>query len=221
LLLFLPLGALWLLLRQRRAAALALVVGAVLIVAPWTGRNYVAHGRVVLVAADGGVTFWTGNHPLAIGEGDMAANPAIKLDNQRLRAAHPGLSEEAMEPVYYREALAWVAQHPVQWLWLEARKVFYLIVPTGPSYTLHSARYYWATVVPYGLVLTLALLALPRLMNDLPRIPGVWLLAISAVLTSLIFFPQERFRIPVIDPTLIVLAAGGLARRHTRGLRPV
>jgi hypothetical protein len=33
----------------------------------------------------------------------------------------------------------------------------------------------------------------------------------SAVLVCVVFFPQERFRIPVIDPALIVLAASGLA----------
>jgi len=31
------------------------------------------------------------------------------------------------------------------------------------------------------------------------------------VLVCVVFFPQERFRIPVIDPTLVVLASGGLA----------
>ena len=36
--------------------------------------------------------------------------------------------------------------------------------------------------------------------------PGLWLLAGSAIAVCLLFFPQERFRIPVIDPTLIVCA---------------
>jgi hypothetical protein len=36
----------------------------------------------------------------------------------------------------------------------------------------------------------------------------MWLLAAAAVATCLVFFPQERFRIPVIDPTLILLASG-------------
>jgi hypothetical protein len=39
------------------------------------------------------------------------------------------------------------------------------------------------------------------------------LLAASAVLVCLVFFPQERFRIPVIDPALIVCAACLGARR--------
>jgi hypothetical protein len=36
---------------------------------------------------------------------------------------------------------------------------------------------------------------------------GMWILAAGAVATCLVFFPQERFRIPVLDPALILLAS--------------
>ena len=49
------------------------------------------------------------------------------------------------------------------------------LVPTGPAYAVHSARYRVASV--------------------------------ASCLPILAFFPQERFRIPVIDPALIVSAA--------------
>jgi predicted membrane-bound mannosyltransferase len=52
------------------------------------------------------------------------------------------------------------------------------------------------------------------------RRQGTWpralvLLAGSAVLVSVVFLPQERFRVPAIDTTLIVGAAAwwGLRRR--------
>ena len=80
------------------------------------------------------------------------------------------------------------------------------IVPTGPSYTLHSPLYFWASVVSYGVVLPLALIAAWRRRGTLGATPGLWLLAGSAVAVCLVFFPQERFRIPVIDPTLLILA---------------
>ena len=86
----------------------------------------------------------------------MAANPELKLANQALRAAHPTLNEEAMEPIYYRESLQWIRSHPVAWLGLEVRKLFYLIVPIGPSYRVHSPLYFWGSVVPYALLMPLA-----------------------------------------------------------------
>jgi hypothetical protein len=206
----------WLALRRRVTTALVLAAGAIIVVAPWTVRNYLHHERFVLVASDGGVTFWTGNHPLAMGEGDMAANPALKIANQALRARYPGLNEEAMEPIYYREAFAWIRAHPLQWLGLEARKIFYLIVPVGPSYTLHSRLYYVASVLSYGIVAVLAVVGLVRMGTRRRSTPGLWLLLASAVAVCLVFFPQERFRIPIIDPVLVVAAGGVWATRRQR-----
>jgi hypothetical protein len=212
---FLPLALLWLLRRRRAVVAVALVAAALAVMAPWTARNLRVHGRFVLVAAEGGVTFWTGNHPLARGEGDMAANPQIKRAEIAFRTAHPGLTAEELEPLYYRDALSTIARDPVWWLGLLARKAFYTVVPAGPSYTLHSTKYLAASVVSYGLLLLAALGGAGALMRSRRRPTAVLLLAASAVLVCLVFFPQERFRIPVIDPTLIISAAAlGAGRSH-------
>jgi 4-amino-4-deoxy-L-arabinose transferase-like glycosyltransferase len=203
----------WLLLRRQVRWAMLITVGAFVVIAPWTARNYQHYGRLVLIASEGGITFWTGNHPLSTGEGDMAANPDIKRDNQRLRAAHPGLTAEQLEPIYYREAFARIVSRPLWWIGLEVKKLFYLIVPIGPSYTLHSARYLTATLVSYGVLLPLGcagLLALSR-QRRTPVALALWVL--SAIVAALIFFPQERFRIPLIDPALIAGAAAFIAHR--------
>ncbi len=211
LLLFLPIAGLLLLARREWRVLAALALGAVVVLGPWTARNYRVHGRLMIVASDGGVTFWTGNHPLAIGEGDMAANQAIKRDDLRLRAEHPGLSEEAMEPIYYKEALDWIRAHPGRWIVLEVKKLFYSFVPIGPSYTLHSRLYYGTTLVSYLPLLALGLVGAVRLGRRLNAAIGLWILVGASVATNLIFFPQERFRIPVIDPALVVLASAAVA----------
>jgi hypothetical protein len=180
---------------------------------PWAWRNLDHHGRFVLVASDGGVTFWTGNHPWQPGDGDMAANPWLKLDSQALRARHPGLTEEQMEPIYYREAFAWIRANPMDWLALEARKLFYTVVPIGSSYKLHSPLYFWASVLSYGLLLPFSILGFIRLGVWRRRTPGLWIMALAAVGVCLVFFPQERFRIPTIDPTLVICAGAAFLRR--------
>jgi len=208
---FLLLAGLWMLARRRVALLAAFALGALLVVAPWTVRNVREHHRLILVASEGGVTFWVGNNPLARGEGDLAANPELKRARQAIRQRFPGLTEEQLEPIYYREALGFIASHPVDWAWLLVRKAFYLVAPVGPSYTLHSRLYFWTSVLSYGLLLPLAgvgLLTLGRLRTP-PRTLG--LLVLASVLVALIFFPQERFRIPVIDPSLIVCAAAWLS----------
>ena len=220
---FVALAGAWLAIRRTPARAMALVAGAFVVVAPWTIRNAAVHGRFVPVATEGGVTFWTGNHPLAIGDGDLAANPGLKRASLELRASHPGLNEDQMEPVYYREAFSWIGAHPGRWLALEARKAFFFVVPAGPSYRLHSSRYDAASVISYGLVLPAGIIGVWRLGDRRRRAPGLWLLAASALTTSLLFFPQERFRIPVIDPTLMVCAGAAFmtARQSPREASPL
>jgi 4-amino-4-deoxy-L-arabinose transferase-like glycosyltransferase len=208
---FLPFAALWFVRRGRWTLALAFCVSAASVIAPWTLRNAKEYGRFVLVASEGGVTFWTGNHPLAIGEGDLAANPAIKQAEIAFRQSHPGLTAAELEPLYYRDAFRHISENPGRWLSLLLRKAFYSAVPIGPSYALHSTRYQLASVIPYVLLAPVALIGVFRLLRQGGAATPLLLLALSVLVTNLIFFPQERFRIPVIDPTLIICASAVLA----------
>jgi hypothetical protein len=212
---YLPLAALWLLYRRQLGLAAVLVVASMAVITPWTLRNLAVYDRFVLIASEGGVTFWTGNHPLARGEGDLAANPDLKQAELAFRQSHPGLSAEALEPVYYRDALAWIAEHPLDWAGLLLRKMFYTVVPAGPSYAVHSARYRVASVAPYLLVLPFAIAGARRLWLSPNRPTSLWLLGASAILVGLVFFPQERFRMPVLDPVLIVSAAALAGRSES------
>jgi hypothetical protein len=212
-LLFLPLGVWWLISLRRPSLAAVLVVTSLAVITPWTVRNFRVYGTFVLIASEGGVTFWTGNHPLARGEGDLAANPDIKIAEIAFRRAHPGLTAEQLEPLYYRDAVQHIAQHPIWWLGLLARKAFYTIVPVGPSYTLHSTKYLVASVASYLLVLPWAVIGARAWWRGARPPEALFVLAASAAIAGLVFFPQERFRIPVIDPALIVCAGIACAER--------
>ena len=224
----LPFAAAWMIARRHTGHAVMFVVIAALCVLPWTIRNRAVYGRWIAVASEGGITFWTGNHPLEVGEGDLAANPPLKRAELQFRATHPDLTPEQLEPLYYRDALAWIRREPGRWLVLMGRKLFYTIVPIGPSYALHSLKYFAASAVAYLLVLPAAAVGAWRWRTaprggGAPRTTGrgapaaagrgdgspaaLWLMAAATVAAGLVFFPQERFRIPVIDPALIVTAS--------------
>jgi hypothetical protein len=208
---FIPIAFIWLIGRRRSAIAIAFVAATMTVIAPWTIRNVATYGRFVLIASEGGVTFWTGNHPLARGEGDLAANPELKFAELQFRKAHPGLTPEQLEPLYYRDAFRFIREQPARWCLLLARKLGHTVVPIGPSYTLHSTRYRAASVISYIVLLPLAIAGIARLWASERRPTAVWLLGASAVLVGIVFFPQERFRIPVIDPVLIISASAAIA----------
>jgi hypothetical protein len=126
---------------------------------------------------------------------------------------HPGLSPEELEPAYYREAIAAIKANPVWWIGLEFKKLFYLWVPVGPSYMLHSRLYRIASWVSYGLLLLPGLGGLAGLWRRRTGPAALWLLLASAILACLIFLPQERFRSPVVDPALVIGAAVLATRR--------
>ena len=219
---FLPFAALLLIARtvDRRTGVLraaAFVLIAIAAILPWTLRNLAVHQRFVLIASEGGVTFWTGNHREAIGEGDLAANPHLKALNNAFRARHAGLSEEALEPLYYREALGFIRDDPGWWLGLEARKLWFTWVPFGPSYRLHSPRYFWASAIALLGILPFAIAGLWRA-PDGTRPAALLALAASSVAVCLVFFPQERFRLPVVDPALAASASLLAARKAGRSV---
>jgi 4-amino-4-deoxy-L-arabinose transferase-like glycosyltransferase len=205
---FLGLAVLLVLIRRNPRAAVGLLLGAVLVIAPWTAWKSHDAGKFVLIASEGGITFWTGNNPLAIGEGDLAANPAMKLHNQQIREQHPDLGPDQLEQIYNREAVEFITRHPLQWSWLTVKKLFYTWVPIGPSYLLHSPRFLYGTWLSYLSVLPFALLGWWTLARRRRPQPWVmWLLIGSVLAINLVFFPQERFRVPVLDPMLLVGAA--------------
>lgn len=214
-LLFLPVAAVWLIAQRRTPLAATVLVAAVLVVAPWTIRNARVYHRFVVVASEGGVTFWTGNHPGARGEGDLAANPDLKLADLAFRAEHPGLTAEELEPIYYRDAIRSIANDPLRWVGLLLKKAFYTVVPAGPSYALHSPLYRVVSIASYLLVLPIGVLGAAQWWRRRPHRPEALLpLAASAVIVCLVFFPQERFRIPVLDPALIVCAGAWYGMRR-------
>jgi hypothetical protein len=210
---FVPLWTLREIARGAYAGVAVFLVTVTLCVLPWTIRNHRIYGRWIAVASEGGVTFWTGNHPLARGEGDLAANPDLKRADLEFRSAHPGLTAEQLEPLYYRDAVAWIAAHPGAWAWLLAHKAYYSVVPAGPSYALHSGRYRIASSAPYLLLLPFAAGGAWRWRTAVRAGTAgtspapIWLMAAATIIAGLIFFPQERFRLPVIDPALIVTAS--------------
>ena len=136
-----PLFAAWLAWRHRRrgwarAVAGPIVAGAValLVIAPWTARNYRVHGELVLVRTGFGTVLWWGNNPRATGtdwdfvpgaEGQSRRVPGLLLIPDELKRELAPLSETDQESRLTQEALAWVAAEPGQAARLFLKKIGY------------------------------------------------------------------------------------------------
>jgi hypothetical protein len=165
--------------------------------------NLAAHGRIMLLSSRGGPNFWMGNNPLAVGDGDVASNPPMAREYVELIQHNASLSAEDLERLFYREAGTFIHEHPLQWVGLVAKKTFWFVVPLGPSYQSRSRLFFASEAASWLALMGLSLAAWTRVRRLRPPPVVLALAAATVVLTCLIFFPLERYRVPLLDPVLI------------------
>jgi hypothetical protein len=212
LLYFVPLAALWLLWRRRAAGgarrAAALVLGTVLVVAPWTWRNWLSFGALIPVSTAGGLNLFQGNALLSRQEvyDEYYAVPGrLEQYHHALRRGLESIRER--QPGWFFEKL--VEQMPMFW---EAESMAAIHIKRG-AYGPVPPR--WAIL--FGLVLLLPYLALlPPLVAGLAgarygREP-VLLAGVLAYynLIHVVTHGFNRYRLPVM-PVVFLFASWAVA----------
>jgi hypothetical protein len=212
--------------------AKAVAVGALtlLVIAPWTLRNWHVSGSPVLISTNAGVNFYIGHSPGADGAGRIVDELVFRYPELPQSEAEARINGDG-----FREGLRYAAHHPVREVTLSAKKVWWLyyrddeglrwtdghgerhVMPDGVRSALAalSNAYYW-------LLIALALFGVRRWLSA--RDPArVLLVAVVAywTLVHVAFFADPRFHAPVV-PVLCVWAACGVnaiasfARRESR-----
>ena len=229
----------WPALRGAIAKGLLLAALAALVVAPWSLRNSRELGHLVAVSTNGGVTLLTGNNDHADG-GYADSDPVY----QALFARRLTLGEIAFDTEAKRLGMAWIKDHPRQFVTLMPRKLVKLWGPDGEalwnyelgakSYGAHAAVYSavrWANQAWYWLLLlgfaAAALVQVRQRRQSGRRLCDWWLLpyAIAAYPTAiaLVFSGQSRFHYPAMPFIAISvgwLLADWLTRRHSAMVEP-
>ncbi|MBW8874380.1 MAG: glycosyltransferase family 39 protein [Acidobacteria bacterium] len=138
-----------------------LAVGTVIVVAPWTLRNYGVFHQPVLVSSNGGSVFYRSNNPLATG--GFIANGERSLK---------GYDELTANRLGYQWGEAWIREHPGQFLRLGVRKqVLFLGDDAGSVYE----------TLKRGLKLGGALYAVSKLAANAWWL-AIWVLVLAAFL---------------------------------------
>jgi hypothetical protein len=206
-----PLAALYLVTRRQGRRAALLLAGTVLVIAPWTVRNYRIFGSFVPVNTKAGVVFWEGND-----EGWLRGETEWDIRNRHWRQLD-GMEEDEAHRHGMRQALQFVRRNPGGFLYLCWRRflqfwrlelLFYFYLKMG----------YWGAVPTWAAValapVTLApfpLLVLAAVVGALGigRPKGIWALALIFGATQLIGASLTvggfRYHFPLI-PILAVAA---------------
>lgn len=173
-------------------ASVVLVVLIGLTILPWSVRNYVVFGEFVWMATEGGVTFWASNNPLATG-GWVEPSPETWLEPDppsNLRG-WPDLTETESEARFLAAGIAWIREHPIDFLRLLPRK---LVRAWSLNFGNEAREASLPTVVhvAYSLFLIVCLVGLVLSLTHWREAMVLYLLVAVSTLTTLIFYGSTR-----------------------------
>lgn len=215
----------------QRRRLLMFAAGLLVVVGPVALRNQVIGGDRVLVAANGGMTFFQGNNVenrsglLAIITRFEMFGSAERQQELEVRVASE-MAGRSLRPseasgFWFRQGLLYIIESPGDWLRLEAMKLFRFVSSFEPgdnySHDLERARLPVLRLLclPFGLLLALAVLGLAWVRGC----PAPGRLAVLGAGTGfagcLLFFVSSRYRLEAV-PGLAVLA--GVAVIHLQGV---
>jgi hypothetical protein len=115
-------AVIWRFLRIGTAVYMTIIV----VVAPWTYRNYTALHAFIPVSTNGGWTLLTGNNPEA--SGDYTPNTTLAEG-----ITHNPAEQVAMDRLAHARAVNWIERNPADFLRLMPKKIWRLWVPDGES----------------------------------------------------------------------------------------
>jgi 4-amino-4-deoxy-L-arabinose transferase-like glycosyltransferase len=198
-----PFLAVWLFLAspegilRRIVAILVLAFAMLVVILPWSARNYRLYGQLVLISTNGGYTFLGANNADAWGGHDEGFPPPI-----------PGLNGAEMEDAYYAEAYGWIRNNPLDFARLLIPKYRRLFSPLSVASFREDLRLPGSALVyvVYAAFLLAALYGAGKAWPTRKQI-GYLYAPIAGVLVSAgLFYGDARYTLPMV-PSLVVFAA--------------
>lgn len=192
--------------KKRLLACTILVTVILLVIAPWSVRNFLAFDEFVWMATEGGVTFWASNNPLATG-GWVEPSPATWLgpDPPRDLRGWPRLTETESEARFWAAAMDWIQGHPAEFLSLLPRK---LVRAWSLNFGNEARPVSLPAVVPmvYSLFLVVCLIGFILSLSHWRDSLILYLLIVISSLITLIFYGSTRQSSILVLP-LVIFAA--------------
>ncbi len=208
--------------RIRIRSALALVAGLFLCVAPITIRNLAVAGDPVLIASQGGINFFIGNNSHA--DGISAVLPQPFGHNWQIADISYVAEVKEGEPLtpgqvsdyWTGQAYQWILHHPLDWLSLTLKKLYYSISDREISNNRDMDAFF--TKIPYlgshplsfAWVFALGMVGAIAGWRSSAQTKILSLTVLLFIVANSLFFVNSRFRLPEIS-LLIILSISALA----------
>jgi len=189
--------------RQRLQVFMVIQAVLVVMILPWTVRNYSAHGGIVLLATNTGTNLYGANNPLA--DGGLPRDQIFAL---------PDVSEVESDRLLAGRALDWITANPRAFLRLLPLKLLKFFSATAIK-TAGNPLGKWAVPIDFAYWLFVFVAIFGWVRTHKSGTSAILALVLGwYVLLALIFSGGTRVALPVA-PALVVLAARGACElRH-------
>jgi hypothetical protein len=206
--------------RRRLAVAGGLAVAAVVVLAPWTIRNYLQFSSPIVTTTHGGYTLLRGNNPIYYDYLRSSAWGAVwdstSFDRQwRAQQQQAAITDEVgADRLAYATAWQNIRRQPLMFAYACAMRVAWLwgLAPhqVNPMESTNQRLLRYAIGVWYAGQTVLALIGCAVLARRLTGSPWVWglLLAASFTLVHTLYWTDLRMRAPLISVVALAAAAG-------------
>ena len=182
-------------------------------IAPWTLRNQRVHGKFVLVATNGGSTFYGGNNERVAHEFRLLGSWVSTTELPHRDWIEAASSEREHDKREWQLGLNWIREHPASvpllCVYKAARLCFWL-----PDFDGGSRVYFLLRILGYAPYLLLMIVGVGVWVRQRDRWRGNWLVVhgvmLATLLTALLFWGSPRFR-DANMPFLMIYAALGLS----------
>jgi 4-amino-4-deoxy-L-arabinose transferase-like glycosyltransferase len=203
---FFPFLLYWLLIHEKcesKKGIAILLIGMLIVLAPWTIRNYVQLNRFVPLSNIGGLTLY---NSYMVPKKGFGYNSLESLNDEYFK-----INNETDKNKYLiKKTVEYIKENPGKVLQLTAIKVLLFVYPFDGYW--HSLSFGSKYNIFWGLVLCFSAIGTVHNFNDktLDR-KIINFLLISFLIGIMIFYGSPRFRFP-IEPLLICFAASALVR---------
>jgi hypothetical protein len=216
---------------RRRVVMPLMAVSALtlLMVLPWTIRNYVIFDRFIPVSSNGSFNFWRGNNAISSGSPLTESGDPLWSSSELWMKAEKHLSEGATfenrySDIYRNAAFDWIAANPFDTAALSLKKALLFW-----TFDIRNKAAGWIYAALHLIALGLTVMGSVRLMRMRKRLnalsrTGLQLIFLWAVVTTIIamvFLPLTRFQVMTMALLVPVAAFGITSLWMRKALEPV
>lgn len=194
--------------------AVIFACGCVLVIAPWSIRNYYRYGEFIAITDGFGYAFWISNTDLKLGDLNarnyqeyLEADRVLWVKTAQVEKDVQGLTYKQRDNYYTALAFEYIKGNFPTWVWLNILKFAEFWSPIARVDMQGSKAF---LTLPFGLLMFLGMFFYIKSFFDKTFDRNIWWLILILILTSTVTgvmtWSGIRFRVPLIDAYVIPFA---------------